>query len=168
MDRRRVVNDALMHLISEDGKLVEYSKLARSAHALHCGNEALSMSWVRHSHDVVLINPFPADFQFLNLVRGWLFLCLLLSLCFASSQPSPMQTHATLIFPAGKCSEYLNCFDCHDSGLGCGWCAGAHCETTAGGCYNKTWFELGYNKATNSSLRHGDPGGPICSDEELN
>ena len=99
MDRRRVVNDALMHLISEDGKLVEYSKLARAAHALHCGNEALSMSWVRHSHDVVLINPFPADFQFLNLVRGWLFLCLLLSLCFASSQPSPMQTHATLNFP---------------------------------------------------------------------
>merc|ERR1711991_158259 len=64
------------------------------------------------------------------------------------------------IFPSGPCSELVNCHDCLDSPLGCGWCGGAHCETTARGCFNASLHDHP------STARH-EEGGPICSDAHL-
>lgn len=46
-----------------------------------------------------------------------------------------------IYFPTGECGSYTNCYDCLENPQ-CGWCGGAHCDTTAEGCFNKTWHDV--------------------------
>ena len=71
------------------------------------------------------------------------------------------------IFPTGFCAQFTNCYDCLDHADACGWCAHS-CTKTATGCFNKTWYTVGYpgDNATTTKRHDDDPNDPICFGDE--